>query len=123
MREIKFRAFVKGKMVPASFLNNYRYCGRVDTLDFENMTAIVNLLQDVPLMQFTGLHDKNGKEIWEGDILKGSWRAKTNEVRFENGSFCIGYHLTVDDMEARESEVIGDIYSNPELLKKAGENG
>jgi uncharacterized phage protein (TIGR01671 family) len=69
------------------------------------------------VMEFTGHKDKNGKEIWEGDIVKGYWRDKPNIVRFENGSFCIGYHLTVDDIEARESEVIGNIYENPELME------
>ncbi len=80
------------------------------------------------LMQFTGLHDKNGKEIWEGDILDGGREVKLGEfyAYLENG-LGGGYHITgfyyknADDIcvpvEGRHDEVLGNIYENPELLK------
>jgi len=61
MREIKFRAWHNGKMIQGVGV----YEG----------TAIIDINEDSPylwtaeVMQFTGLHDKNGKEIYEGDIL------------------------------------------------------
>lgn len=90
--------------------------------------------------QFTGLHDKNGNEIYEGDIVKrkcvnDGW--PTNEgnwpVVFKNGSFGIevgdGTHIRFAEKEVwadmsasgeniYEYEIIGNIYDNPELLKE-----
>ena len=72
--------------------------------------------QPVELMQFTGLLDKNGKEIYEGDILK--YRGK---LSFNDPPFVVEWQN--DDARWTEFypsnnfEVIGNIYENPELLK------
>ena len=85
-------------------------------------------LNDIIALQFTGLLDKNGKEIYEGDLLYSA-KIQTDEeppndrwivdVVFEDGSFCYGWHGdTLDKRECSiEMEVIGNIYENPELLK------
>ena len=70
--------------------------------------------------QFTGLFDKNNKEIFEGDIVTlahGEYKG-TNKIRFINGAFLDGdYPLAdVDFKDGAELEIIGNIYSNPELL-------
>lgn len=74
------------------------------------------------LMQFTGLHDKNGKEIYEGDVI--SWRSYKGECYYDNGRFWIkGFSCTWQDdpsdafSEGEPLEVIGNVYENPELLK------
>ena len=76
--------------------------------------------------EFTGLHDNNGKRIFEGDIVKFTVRYYANGVRvsfikvveFNNGKFfpvpnymCEGYHIV-------DFEVIGNKWDNPELLKE-----
>lgn len=69
--------------------------------------------------QFTGLHDKNGNEIYEGDVIQlGSIKAK---IFWHNGSFHIGLNpnegANVFNQErASRFEIIGNIYQNPELL-------
>lgn len=65
--------------------------------------------------QYTGLEDKNGKRIFEGDIL--SFRAgRTHVVRFEDGAFILE-DSAIPIPFAIKSEIIGNIHDNPELLK------
>ena len=66
--------------------------------------------------QYTGLEDKNGKRIFEGDIL--SFRTgRTHVVRFEDGAFILE-GSSIPMRFANKFEVIGNITDNPELLEK-----
>ncbi len=86
---------------------------------------------DIILMQYTGLKDKNGKEIYEGDILKSDSFGYTNDDKEINGKVvwnAYGWHIKVMNEDGcehfcwiadfRDIEVIGNIYENPELLCK-----
>ena len=76
---------------------------------------------DAELMQYTGLKDKNGKEIYEGDILEwfNDLTGSTHRgvVRFTQGGFyCGDYYLYA--IKCYLPVIIGNIYENPELLEE-----
>lgn len=78
--------------------------------------------KDVELMQYTGLKDKNGREIYEGDILQDATGVGEVEWVPEHCSFMIFtrnpsfyYHLESDG-QLKVSEVVGNIYENADLI-------
>jgi len=112
MREIKFRVWDGEEMhyrqgdLPHEF--------SIFTGKWRNKGSWCEVNPDIILMQYTGLKDKNGKEIYEGDILKYD-SEHTQEVCWHNGSmtgFDIG-HLLIN-----KAKIIGNIYENPLLVKK-----
>lgn len=139
-REIKFRAWDSSEkqMYQPDFFDGKPYAitakGKVISIfpDCWEETSYTSVreLTDFILMQYTGLKDKNGKEIYEGDILEARGAFTLIEPAVlevkpdEDGGF-----LPMSDMWAsggqivpmyasQTFEVIGNIYENPELLKQ-----
>lgn len=121
MREIKFRAWDGDRMQTVLTLGLYE--------GFVSTNKLNSDIKDFVIMQFTGLKDKNSKEIYEGDVLKvpdwydlpenTSMTYNNQEVSFADCSFSLGGTSMHEDYEyiSEECEVIGNIYENPELLK------
>ena len=117
-REIKFRGKdPKGGWVEGYYLQDLTQC-EMRSYIF-NCPCYWEVIPET-VGQFTGLLDKNGKEIWEYDIV--DWDGVKLLVEFIDGSFCIHENYedaTLHDLffERNEINVIGNRFDNPELLK------
>lgn len=122
MREIKFRAW---NVASARMYSN------------DSIKALGNLqklltLNHVIVMQYTGLKDIDGKEIYEGDILStkvfidGKWEDSIEPVIFRDGCFALDWSFSKDGSyweiltkEIEGKKILGNIYENSDLLERS----
>ena len=146
MREMKFRAWV-GKMeydivvgtFGVFFVNKGPDGKGLDSKDSASLTPFNTKLDGAVVMQYTGMKDKNGKEIYEGDVVRfidydekpysgeETYRQSgVGEVKFghtanhDASGYTDGWFIDSDEgyfgIHVREIQVIGNIYENPELV-------
>lgn len=127
MNNLKFRAWdkvlkVMSEIVCIDLLKKEITYFETDNCSYKEINVNFN---DYIIMQSTGLKDKNGKEIFEGDILKTKTKGIVI-VRIENGNTMTTYKSGINTktslvlssfLEKYKVEVIGNIYENKELLE------
>lgn len=125
MREIKFRAWNKIHNIMMKWGNLNNQYNTLNCLTYEHLE----------IMQYTGLKDKNDKEIYEGDITKSCegyvrqvvwkdnswkyyWKVKKT---YQGESYLENIYNTMGETSSKRfgDEIIGNIYENPNLLKEA----
>ena len=118
-REIKFRAWDK-RHNSMEYINDLYWFEENGIHDFNDDNYI--------FMQNTGLKDKNGKEIYDSDIVKVTWGS--GKIVFYEVKYCesLGYHYLRDTKNKEDDDIIciydysqmdvvGNVFDNPELLK------
>lgn len=135
MREIKFRAWDKkrGRMFKPTSIDYHTYKNKVLVWREPYQDERVDWCQhgfelgkEIELMQFTGIYDKNGKPVFESDILE--FRSVVTYVDSSDNANLgmeVGFYSQRDNFESwrllevgEDLEVLGNIYENPDLLKR-----
>ena len=132
MREIKFRGWERELQM---MVYDTELGGWIFEYDGNPVRAVNQMINEedyfYDLMQYTGLKDKNGTEMYEGDILSTDLDRPYLIVEFRNGAFMFQCHDNGKDYYdfmattgensnfTKYHEVIGNIYENPELLERS----
>ena len=127
-RQIKFRVWIG---VDRRMCYGFRINAKTGNYCWVSNGGIWHDCEEYPVMQFTGLKDVNGREIYEGDIISHAFKDDKKTIALYQliqwellpAGDCMdmesyGYHI--NPHWGGQYEVVGNIYQNPELVKKCG---
>jgi uncharacterized phage protein (TIGR01671 family) len=113
-REIKFRAYY----VPEKYMMDWKEFEY--QLNENNYISPFKSTDNWKVMQYTGLEDKNGVEIYEGDVLTELGHVKVVEWSDKGLGWVSTIVKEYKNNYSASIEILGNIYENPELLKETG---
>jgi len=133
MREIKLKAWDK-KNKKWLDGNEWAFDPEKSNAWYLEFGEMMDVIEDIVIIQYTGFKDKDGKEIWEGDIIKETFPRDKSDPAYDGygdegvvewheniGAWCWEYGDEWGKIDVQDVRVIGNIYENPELLKENNE--
>lgn len=129
MKELKIKAWLKKekKMVAIIGIDfNYEYIRYTEDDNLFNSDYKVAEFKDIELLQFTGLKDNGGQELYEADVIK--FNDGVDDIYGlisyddEDGTYRVSYENITEHLSDREGdfEIVGNIFENPDLHEQLG---
>ena len=129
MKEFKMKAWLKKekKMVAIIGIDfNYEYIRYTEDDNLFNSDYKVAEFKDIELLQFTGLKDNGGQELYEADVIK--FNDGVDDIYGlisyddEDGTYRVSYENITEHLSEREGdfEIVGNIFENPDLHEQLG---
>ena len=129
MKEFKMKAWLKKekKMVAIIGIDfNYEYIRYTEDGNLFNSDYKVAEFKDIELLQFTGLKDNGGQELYEADVIK--FNDGIDDIYGlisyddEDGTYRVSYENITEHLSDREGdfEIVGNIFENPDLHEQLG---
>ncbi len=129
MKELKIKAWLKKEKKMVSIIGidfNYEYIRYTEDDNLFNSDYKVAEFKDIELLQFTGLKDNGGQELYEADVIK--FNDGIDDIYGlisyddEDGTYRVSYENITEHLSEREGdfEIVGNIFENPQLHEQLG---
>ena len=129
MKELKIKAWLKKEKKMVSIIGidfNYEYIRYTEDDNLFNSDYKVAEFKDIELLQFTGLKDNGGQELYEADVIK--FNDGVDDIYGlisyddEDGTYRVSYENITEHLSEREGdfEIVGNIFKNPDLHEQLG---
>ena len=129
MKELKIKAWLKKEKKMVSIIGidfNYKYIKYTEDDNLFNENYKTAEFKNIELLQFTGLKDNGGQELYEADVIK--FNDGIDDIYGlisyddEDGTYRVSYENITEHLSEREGdfEIVGNIFENPDLHEQLG---